>query len=91
MKIKGILSIESLFEKKFRIIKKGQDSKNIQYPLFNIHFSSGIAGLQMMSFDFLNQGGSIQLQQLGSLVFYPFGFFQRLQDQRFFELGDSTV
>ena len=31
------------------------------------------------------------MQQFGGLIFDPFGFFQRLQNQGLFELGDGTV
>ena len=44
-----------------------------------------------MSFDFFHQGGTIQVKQFGGLIFYPFGFFQGLQDQCFFKLGNRTV
>ena len=52
---------------------------------------SNVAGLQVVSFYLLHQGGAIQVEQLGRFVFYPLGFFQRLQDQRFFKFGNGTI
>jgi hypothetical protein len=40
-----------------------------------------IAGLQLMSFDFLHQRSSIEMKEFRSLVFDPFGFLERLQNQ----------
>jgi hypothetical protein len=45
----------------------------------------------MVPFYLFNQCGSIQVKELGSFIFDPFGFFQRLQDQCFFKLGYGTV
>jgi hypothetical protein len=47
--------------------------------------------LDAMTFDFFHQSGSIQLQELGGLIFNPFGLFQRLDNQGFLKLGHGTV
>ncbi len=52
---------------------------------------SNIAGLQLMSFNFFNQGGAVKVQQFCGFIFNPFGFLQRLQYQGFFKFGYGTV
>ena len=50
-----------------------------------------IAGLQLMSFNFFNKGGAVQMEQFGGLIFNPFCFLKGLQYQGFFKFGYSTV
>jgi hypothetical protein len=41
----------------------------------------------MVPFDFLDQGGPIEMKKFGCLVFYPLGSFKGLEYEGFFKLG----
>jgi hypothetical protein len=51
----------------------------------------GLALLYAVTFDFFHQSGSVQLKELGGLIFHPFGLFQRLKNQGLLKLGDCAV
>jgi hypothetical protein len=72
-------------------LKKQIDKTNPCFVNYSRDAALGMALLYPVTFDFFHQCGAVQLEQLGGLIFNPFGLFQRLKNQGFLKLGDCAV